>query len=333
MNNYDFSKLVDKYLKGECLPDEEMLLEKYLESFQNENTNWNENELGDKQLNEDRIYSEVMQKIRNREGNIFQRIFYKPNLAKIAASIILFITLATGGLYISGIFKDKPITIVWNENTTSMGEKNVITLADNSIITLNAGSKLRYPKSFINGKREIYLEGEAYFEVTHDTSRSFIVHSGNITATVLGTKFNVRAFAADKEIAVSLVEGSVKISKVESGIEENIVLLQPDQQLLFDKERELGKIESFDFQEAVGWKDNILKFDNQPLTKVFVQLERRFGIKFEVADKSYNSKKITANFQNESFWTISEVIKKLTGLQYKTIKENNETKKVVFYKK
>ncbi|NJD23227.1 MAG: DUF4974 domain-containing protein [Melioribacter sp.] len=333
MNNHDFLKLVDKYLRGECLPDEELLLEKYLESFQNENTNWNENELDNKQLTEEKIYSEVMQKIRNKEKNVIQRIFYSPNLIKIAASIILFISLATGGLYFSGIFKDRPAVIAWNETETLMGEKNIITLADNSVITLNADSKLKYPRSFLNGKREIYLEGEAYFEIQHDTSKPFIVHTGDLSTTVLGTKFNVSAFAADKDISVSLVEGSVKVSKIEAGVEENIVLLQPAQQLLFDKEKKLGKIELFDDQETVGWKDDILKFDNQPLVKIFVVLERRFGIKFEVTDKSYYNRKITANFQKETLWTVTEVIRKLTGLQYKTIKENNETKRIVFYKK
>ena len=66
---------------------------------------------------------------------------------------------------------------------------------------------------------------------------------------------------------------------------------------------------------------------------MLVKLERHYGVKFELADKSFSGKKITANFQNASLWTVTESLKRLTGLQYKTIKENYETKKVIYYKK
>ncbi|MEK6552667.1 MAG: FecR domain-containing protein, partial [Bacteroidota bacterium] len=165
------------------------------------------------------------------------RFLFNPTLLKYAASIAFFLVLVTGTLYISGVFNQKPAVISWNEKQTVMGEKYFATLSDGTIITLNADSKLKYPARFTNGTREIYLEGEAFFEVKQDTSRPFIVHSGNISTTVLGTKFNVSAFPNEKNIAVSLVEGSVKVSKEESGTIENIVLLQPDQQLVYNIER------------------------------------------------------------------------------------------------
>jgi len=104
------------------------------------------------------------------------------------------------------------------------------------------------------------------------------------------------------------------------------------QQLIYNKENETNKVKSFEEQSAVGWKDNILVFDNEPLEKVLIKLQRTFGVQFELTDKSFNSKKIKGNFKNASLWTITEVIKKATGLKYKSIKENNETKKIVFYK-
>lgn len=333
MSKQEFEKLVDKYLRRECLPDEELILEKYLDSFQNKNTGWDENEMGDKQITEDKIYSELLQKIKNKDRNVIQKVLYSPHLVKIAASIIFLITLTTGVLFISGILNKKPLSVAWNEKSTKMGEKFIVTLMDGTNITLNADSKLKYPLKFGEESREVYLEGEAFFEVAHDSTKRFIVHAGELATTVLGTKFNINAFQNEKDITVSLLEGSVKVSANDLTSNKGDIILSPAQQLVYDKNNETSKVKTFEEQTATGWKDNILVFDNEPLEKVLIKLQRTFGVQFELADKSYKGKKIKGNFKNESFWTVAEVIKKATGLQYKTIKENNETKKVVFYKK
>ncbi len=333
MSKPEFEKLVDKYLKRECLPDEEILLEKYLDSFQNNNANWNENELGDKQVIEGKIYSELIEKIKNKDRNAIQKVLYSPYLVKIAASIILFITISTGVLFISGVFNKKPLALAWHEKNTKMGEKFIVTLIDGTNITLNADSKLKYPVRFGEDAREVYLEGEAYFEVTHDAKKPFIVHTEDISTTDIGTTFNISAFPNENNIEVSLVDGAVKVSTNAAGFRKGDVILEPTQQLIYNKEDETNKIKTFDDQKTSGWKDNVFIFDNEPLSKVFVDLERAFGVKFELTDKSFSSKKIKANFKNASLWTITEVIRKATGLQYKTVKENNETKRIVFYKK
>lgn len=269
----------------------------------------------------------------HKKNHTQSRFLFNPTLLKYAASIAFLLVLATGILYVSGIFKQKPVVITWNEKRTIMGEKWIVTLLDGSRVTLNADSKLKYPIRFTNGTRDIYLEGEAYFEVQHDSSKPFIVHSGNLSTTVLGTKFNVSAFPNEKNIAVSLVEGSVKVSKEKAGTAENIVMLQHDQQLVYNKEKEISTVGQFDILDVTGWKDNKLIFRKEPFANVLVKLVRTYSVKFELQDKSFSNKKITANFQNESLWTISETLKKLTGLHYKTIKENNETKRIVFFKK
>lgn len=350
MSEERFLELATKYLSKEASNEERTSFYNYLEKdeYYNLFTHLrNEWEKADAQTVETEFSFEngmekLAQKIKMEEPSFSfdhkkdqpkRRLLFNSALLKYAASIAFFFVLVTGTLYLSGIFKQKPVVISWNEKQTVMGEKYLATLSDGSTITLNADSKLRYPARFTNGTRDIYLEGEAYFEVKHDSSKPFIVHSGNLSTTVLGTKFNVSAFSNEKNIAVSLVEGSVKVSKEEAGTVENIVMLQPDQQLMYNKENEIGTVEQFDLQEATGWKDNKLIFRKEPFASVLVKLERTYGIKFELHDKSFSNQKITANFQNASIWTVSEALKKLTGLQYKTIKENNETKKIVFYKK
>ncbi|MEW6702046.1 MAG: FecR domain-containing protein, partial [Bacteroidota bacterium] len=252
------------------------------------------------------------------------KFLFNTTLLKYAASIAFLLVLVTWVIYLSGIFQQKPVVIAWNEKQTVMGEKYIVTLFDGTTITLNADSKLKYPNHFANDKRDIYLEGEAYFEVQSDSSKPFIVHSGNLSTTVLGTKFNVSAFPNEKNISVSLVEGSVKVDKEIKGTVENIVMLQPEQQLVYNKEKKISTVRQFDLQDATGWKDNKLIFRKETFANVLVKLERAYGVKFELQDKSFSNQKVTANFHNESLWTVSEALKKLTGLQYKIIKENNE---------
>jgi len=221
---------------------------------------------------------------------------------------------------------------VFNEKITQPGQKSILTLFDGTKITLNAGSKLRYPTHFGESSREVYLEGEAYFEVVRNTKKPFIVHTGKISTTVLGTKFNVTAYPDMEKIKVSLVEGKVSVSGTNKNKKRFKVNLVPKQQYVFDMKRKSGKVKEFNILKEIGWKDNTFIFDNDPLDTVLRKLGRAFGVKLEVADKNAKDYKLKANFQNESFWTIIETIKYATELDYVIVSKNNELEKVIFKK-
>jgi ferric-dicitrate binding protein FerR (iron transport regulator) len=327
-----FLDLIEKYKRGECSSRGKELLENYLESFQKNPGEWVENEMGNQRIVDEKIFSEIMKNINKEKNQYFSKAFFSPSLLKRAASIIFFIIIGSGILYISGVFKQKTDSVVWNEKITSAGEKSIITFSDGSIITLNAESKLRYPMQFDDARREVYLEGEAFFEVHHDTSHPFIVHSENLSTTVLGTIFDVSAYHENKTIAVSLLEGKVKVLRGEKEKTDEIALLKPKEQLLYNKEKSLSSFGQFDSLEVVGWKDNIYKFENASLGKVLSQLERAFGINFKINDQSILARKITAKFEKNSIKTISEVIKNLTGLDYKIVERNNDKREVQFFR-
>ena len=330
MNSRKFSDLIEKYKKGECSQREKELLENYLESFQNNPGKWNENEMGNQKITEEKIYSAIMRSIDEEKNYPFTQIFFSPLLLKRAAVIIFFLILVSGILYVTGILAQRTSSVAWNEKVTLSGEKSIITLPDGSIVTLNADSKLKYPDQFNNTSREIYLYGEAYFEVHHNIQQPFIVHSENLTTTVLGTKFDVSAYRENKTISVSLLAGKVKVSSGEKG-KVNEVVLKPKEQLLYDKEKNESSFTLFDSLEAVGWKDNIYKFENEPLGEVLLQLERAFGVKFKLDAQSVLKQKITIKFEKNSLQTVIDVIKSLTGLKYKINKENNDKKEVLFF--
>ncbi|MGB8320856.1 MAG: FecR domain-containing protein [Ignavibacteriaceae bacterium] len=332
MNLKEFSILIEKYKRGECSPREKEWLENYLESFQNNPGEWNENEMGKQSITGEKIYSGIMKNIKNERTNYFIRTFQSPSLLKRAASIIFFILLGTGILYISGLFNQKESSVVWHEKVTSPGEKSVLTLSDGSIVTLNADSKLRYPDRFDDMHKEVYLEGEAYFEVRHNSNQPFIVHSENLTTTDLGTKFDVSAYRENNTISVSLLEGKVEVSGSEKGKSDKIIVLKPKEKLLYDKENNVSSFGVFDSLEVVGWKDNIYKFENEPLGEVLSRLKRAYGIEFKLSDQPVLLQKITVKFEKKSLLTVVDVIKSLTGLDYKLVKKNQDIKEVLFFR-
>ena len=327
-----FSDLIEKYKKGECSPQEKELLDNYLESFQNNTGEWNENEMGNQRIIERKIYYGIMNSINKERYHYFTRVFLSPSLLKRAASIIFIIILVSGILYLSGILEQKTSSVVWQEKVTTPGEKSVLTLSDGSKVTLNADSKLKYPDHFDSASREVYLVGEAYFEIHHNINRHFIVHTGNLTTTDLGTKFDVSAYPDNKTISVSLLEGKVRVSKSENGKSDKIAVLNPMENLLYDKANNASSFGVFDSLEVVGWKDSVYKFVNEPLGKVLPRLERAFGVKFRLTDQSVLAQKITIKFEKSSLQTVIDVIKSLTGLDYKILEGNNNKKEVLFFR-
>ncbi|MDR3626630.1 MAG: FecR family protein, partial [Ignavibacteriaceae bacterium] len=254
-------------------------------------------------------------------------------LLKIAASIIALLTLSVCALYISGVFSSNSNQVAWTERKTISGEKSIINFADGTKIILNGNSNLKYSVNALNNTREVFLEGEAFFEVKHDTTRQFIVHSKNLTTTDLGTEFDISAYSNEKEITVSLVSGKINIAENENEKISKSTILQPKQQLVYSTTKKTYNLRDFDMVEIIGWKDNVLKFKDATLKDVFIKLERAYGIKFQLQTKSFEGFLITANFDKAPVETVTKLIKKLTGLDYTNIKENDQIKKIVFFKK
>lgn len=254
---------------------------------------------------------------------------YRNVFAKSAISIALVLIFSTIGLYYLGVFNTKSNSVVWNEKRTEPGQKSILTLFDGSRITLNAGSLLKYPKQFGTDVREVFIEGEAFFEVKRNESRPFIVRSKNISTTVLGTVFNVKAFPEENQIEISLIEGKVAVHKDN---DPDQYILNSSQQFVYEKVSGKEKINEFDLYQTVGWKDDLFKFENEKLENVIKVLERAYGVQIELKEKSLYNKRITTKFNHDSFWTMIKVLKEITGLKFQTIHKDNEVQKVIFYK-
>lgn len=174
------------------------------------------------------------------------------------------------------------VQISYISKQTDRGEKRSVTLDDGTVVKLNADSRLRYSTAFGQDSiRKVYLEGEAFFDVARDTLHPFQIYTGNVITTVLGTSFNIEAFAPDEEIAVSVVSGEVKVAQ-QDAFNEQIVYLLPGEQAVYTKKDTGIAKKEFDHRHVLSWKDGTLYFKNAEFSDIVNALERWYGVTIEV---------------------------------------------------
>ncbi len=322
---------IKKLLRGKIKKNELTELNQWYDSFIKQQEVIVDSRSGDKETIKRNMLSKLLDDINKNKKSRLKIFSFPKYYLRVAASIAFLIIISTTILYYTGKSNTKPDNIVLQEKITAIGEKSIIALSDGSKITLNAGSKINYPEHFGEGPREIYLDGEAYFEVSSNKEKPFIVHTGSITTTDLGTIFNIKAFKDIETISVSLLEGKIRVTQTEINSPKNGIILEPDQQFIFNKNEDVVTVTDFEPVEVIGWIDNTLVFHKEPLKNVLAALTRMYGIEFELADKAIEEKEITANFQKEPYKIVSETLKKAAELEYKIINENNTVKKILFY--
>lgn len=148
-----------------------------------------------------------------------------------------------------------------------------VKLSDGTIVNMNSETVLRYPAPFEKGRRNVYLErGQAFFKVSKDKSRPFIVHVNGVKVKVHGTSFDVNAYEETNGILTTLVEGSVEVIT-----EDKSIFISPDEQAMVSKEKGIV-VNKVDAKQYITWNHGYLKFDNAPLEKLMIKLERWFDV-------------------------------------------------------
>jgi ferric-dicitrate binding protein FerR (iron transport regulator) len=166
-----------------------------------------------------------------------------------------------------------------------------ITLADGSIIRVNEGSKLQYPTSFNGNTREVYLSGEAYFDVAHDPSKPFIIHTGKVITTVLGTAFNIKADEKSQTVIVTVTRGKVRVSDGEKPV----AILTPDQQVRFNLLNNEVTKSHVDALSIIAWQNRDLRFDNTTLVEAASILKQQFNVDISFANDKLKDCRFTGS--------------------------------------
>ena len=185
------------------------------------------------------------------------------------------------------------------EYSTGKRQRSNLILKDSTRIKMNAQSSLTYPENFSNDRREVYLKGEAFFDVKRDENRPFIVHVGDLEVRVLGTSFNIRFYPKEETLDVSLVSGKVDVIRNDS-----IKLsLTPNTEAILNRSTGQLTKSSFDPYFKLAWKENIIRFNKASFKEIVIVLERWYDVQF-IYDQNISSEGFTGEFENMSLENI-----------------------------
>lgn len=218
---------------------------------------------------------------------------------------------------LSAVESMKPI---YNQLIVPYGKKFEIILSDGSKVYLNSGTKLRYPVSFIAGQtRDVFLDGEAYFEVAKDKARPFTVITDQLNTRVYGTEFNVSSYKNENNTSTVLVEGSVGVYKSNNADGSHPVMIEPGERALFGQEDIV--VEDVQVEKYIAWKDGKLFFVNDRFDVIVRELERHFNVSIDNQNELLEAKRFTGTFDVESLDQVLEVFQLHSPFEYS--KENN----------
>lgn len=312
--------LIAKYFEGNCTPDEINMIEEWRkQKLENEKTFSKLKTIWDK-TGEVRPLSEV-QETNAAWQKLSAKIKAAPKAAskwkslsfilpRAAAAVLVFTSMII--FYITQTNKGNEV-VKMIEISTQKGEKRQLALADGSTVWLNAESSIKYPENFSGNTRDVYLEGEAYFDVEKNPAKPFKVHTEELTTKVLGTQFNVQAYNEQKNIIVALDEGKVAVNYDNEG-----VTLSPGNQVLYSKQTHTFSKTDITNKHS-QWRNNILEFDNVTLAQATKTIERWFGKEIIIDNKKLEGCLITANFNNPNIDDVVEIITSILSLESEEI--------------
>lgn len=232
---------------------------------------------------------------------------------RVAAALLLPVLVLSAYLWMQG--GKNEVRMV--EVRTNPGVVSTFDLPDGSRVWLNAASSLKYPADFVADSRQVTLEGQGYFEVTHDKKKPFIVNAGqDYSVKVLGTSFNVSAYKDEDMIETTLVEGIVDIKVHRAGGLDISRILKPNEKATFIKNTKQLDVSTVNTDHETAWRDGELIFRNHSMSQVLKILGRHYHVKFQVKDTSVLNSIITARFKNESLAQVMEYLRLASGIKY-----------------
>jgi len=231
---------------------------------------------------------------------------FNSTLLRIAASVVLVATL--GYFLWFSQFRTNTIEVI----AQTWGEE--VRLPDNSLITLNKGAVLTYPKTFSGSNRAISLTGEAFFEITRNENKPFLVNLSQSTVKVLGTSFNINANGNDNKIEVVVNTGKVMFTN--SALDESIILTKGEKGTLIKNTNMLTQTFNNDIN-VLAWKTRKLIFNNTELDKVIKTINRLYEAQVSFSTDTDKNCNVTVSFENQSLEAVLSVLKLTLDLEYK----------------
>ncbi|MDR0833659.1 MAG: DUF4974 domain-containing protein [Candidatus Symbiothrix sp.] len=258
---------------------------------------------------EERIWSQLQKHIQSDFTPV--RLPLWKQYSRVAAAIFIPLLFAYTGYFYSGYTSGQSNgQLIVN---VDIGQKSNMQLSDGTKIWLNSASSLTCDRSYNKKNRIVYLQGEAFFEVSKNKNKPFIVKINDVVSVeALGTSFNVKAYPNDDYITTTLIEGSVRVSNAFQSD-----LLAPNEKSVFTKsDRQFSKSVLFNAERAVSWKENQLAFEQERLEDVAKILERMYNVQIHFASENLKHIRFSGKIVNNNLEGVLQLIAFVSPIHY-----------------
>jgi len=217
----------------------------------------------------------------------------------------------------------------YHQLTVPLGQISEFIFADGTRVWLNSGTTLRFPDNPQDSLREVFLEGEAYFDVAKNEKLPFIVHAGAMDIRVLGTAFNVQNYPDMDQTETTLVEGSLEILNKER---KELAKLKPGEQLKYSKSSLSGILSRVDTAPYQAWRDGKLIFRDKSLGEIAGSLERWYNVRIKFSDDKIRNYRFTGTIlKHKPFDQILQAIRLTTPIRYQVRVHAESSNEVILY--
>jgi len=312
MEQARLDELIEKYAAGTITPAEERELLEWYRAADIGAVEWPAESLEEREHLQQRMLLRLEQSMKDSTaapstGAIIPLPrFYQRPWFRVAAALILVFSAWSAWQYL------RPHDPEFITLSNPSGKIRQMTLPDSSRVWLNAATTLRYAAAF-NSSRELFLEGEAYFDVTEDKAHPFTVHAGALTTTVLGTRFDISSFATERHNSITVLSGKVQVAREGKVLDQ----LTAARQLQWDNKDQTAQTLTVDTTQSLGWQRGKLEFHGQPLEEAASILGRWYNVRFEFSNPALRSCRYDMSFENNMpLRDVLEVISQVNDMHY-----------------
>ena len=241
--------------------------------------------------------------------------------SKIAAVLIIPLLLLSAYFYFNSTNSSNQLASnTFREIYTKPGTRTQIDLSDGTRVWLNDGTTFRYPEHFTGSQREVFVDGEAYFEVKSNPDNPFVVNNPMMNTVVTGTHFNLNAYSSDNYFEATLLEGKILLKN-----ESKNLVMKPREQVQFDFKLENVIQKTVDPQNAAAWVNGKLIFKDEKLGTAIKKLARWYNVEIILTDPEINNYLMTATIQDEKLDQSLKLIALALPVKFEFKKVNNLT--------
>jgi ferric-dicitrate binding protein FerR (iron transport regulator) len=240
---------------------------------------------------------------------------------RVAAVIMFPILLAAAWLLFDRDRDNRALASSSQTVHTAFGSYTSLELPDGSKVWLNSGSTLRYPLKFKNREREVYLQGEGYFEVHSDPESPFLVETQHFTVRATGTSFNVSSYEDEPNSTVTLVEGKVAVQTPATDNDDTQLLatLHPQDHFDFDNNSHKNEVSREETYKYIAWKEGKLVFRNDLFSEVARRISLQYNVEVVISDPEIRNNRYWATFRNEPLTELLRLLKLTAPISYNEI--------------